>query len=176
VQPFRGANKVEKIVEAETLLRVMGPPFHVLVDNCPTDALAHVLSLDLPALVAALTAKPAPFVGELAFVARIRRSALEEGRDVRVHAISQKDILGVLDQDCILEVQRELKPDGPRWPGFAALVAQSGDNYNDRLPKYGILKNPEPFRCFARAMRDRGATSPELDAILDAIWRTTNQL
>jgi hypothetical protein len=171
VQPFHGTKDSRKIVEAETLMRVLGPPFHVLVDNCPDALISEISGMTKEELDSAIRTRR--FKNEASFLAHIRRGSLEAGRPVEIHGIPYKDILGVLDDGCI---QSELTSRGVQraWPGFDDLVAAHGERYNAQLGRYGIDKKPELFHAIARRMREAGMRAPALDGILDEIWRSVN--
>lgn len=177
VQPLRGAKNVERLLEAETLLRFMGPPFHVLVDNVDVGRLEAVRGMSADELASLLSdkraAREAGYIDELLWLARLRLTALHEMREVGIHAISAKDILGLLDDDCVREVIRERGHRGRTYEGFAALIEEHGDSYSRHLEEYGITKSGTFFADVARLMRSRGLNSPELDGVVDAIWMST---
>jgi hypothetical protein len=159
------------MTEAETLLRVLGPPFHVLVDNMSDDERVSVLALTEPELKH--MAKKAPS-DEARFVAAIRLASLREGRDVLVHAIPTRDILGLLDDEVVAEVAREWVSNCRPYPGFAKVLEEArerDERYDDVLCNlYSVPKQPEFFSEVAIRMRDRGSRSIALEAVLDEIW------
>ena len=50
VQPFYGTGSHRRVLEVETLFRILGPPFHVLVDNVTDEQRALIEHLDEPGL------------------------------------------------------------------------------------------------------------------------------
>jgi energy-coupling factor transporter ATP-binding protein EcfA2 len=171
IQPFHGVRTHRHMTEAETLLRVLGPPFHVLVDNMSDDERVSVLALTEPELKH--MAKKAPS-DEARFVAAIRLASLREGRDVLVHAIPTRDILGLLDDEVVAEVAREWVSNCRPYPGFAKVLEEARERdarYDDVLRDlYSVPKQPEFFSEVAIRMRDRGSRSIALEAVLDEIW------
>jgi len=175
VQPFRGVAAPERLLDAEILFRVLGPPFHLMVDNCDSEVLTRLTEMTAEELGVALDTKSLPST-EARFVARVRRSALFQGRDIRVHAIPERDILGTLDDDCIRAVVASRGATGELWPGWAAVEKTHGPKYNRALDRYGIGKDPSFFTEVAQQMRRHDLTAPHLDAVLDVIWRTLHGL
>lgn len=171
VQPFRGAKKAQRIVEAETLLRVLGPPFHVLLDHVDAETLSDIEGATLEELDRGLEARR--WRDEQDFAATLRRSALHQGRPISLHSIPQRDVLGLLHDDAIRQAVLETGWRGPRYPGFEALVERHGDKYNNELSKYGIRKDAALFRRCAEIMRETGARAPELDLVVDRVWAQT---
>lgn len=173
VQPFRGATKVERIVEAETLLRVLGPPFHVLVDNCDPTFADELQRQDADELDRRLLAKE--ITGdEPRFLARLLVSGRRAGQELRVHSIPQKDILGALDDECIRAVLQRRAPTAEEWPGLAEVVKRHAIHYSSQLKRYGIIKDADLFAQFATEMRVRGLSAPELAQVLNVIHAELN--
>ena len=177
VQPLRGARNLERLLEAEMLLRVLGPPFHVLVDNVSEHRRQLLEQMSLERLVEVLENKTLRqeqgFTGELLWLAKLRRSALEQGRHVHIHTIPSRDILGILDDECVRDTIDARGFNGPTYPGFSEIATRYGESYNRELPQFGISKDPSFFRDVALTMRDRGISATELDGLIDAVWMSS---
>lgn len=86
VLPFKGVGSHRRVLEAETLLRVLGPPFLILVDDLSPDELEELEELE--GLDAdALQARARDKRSEVAFVANVRLAAVWERREVVILAI-----------------------------------------------------------------------------------------
>lgn len=174
VQPFHGTGSHRRVLEVETLFRILGPPFHVLVDNVTEEERAFVGHLDEPGLEQ-LIGKPdrtKKRSDELIFLAHVRLAGLRAGPQLEIHAIPTKDILGALDDAVVRDLARERHPGRPSYPGFEAALAEAeerNEKYVLTLRRFGIEKNAEFFREAARRMNRDGCKSRDLDNVIDRI-------
>jgi putative AbiEii toxin of type IV toxin-antitoxin system/OLD-like protein len=171
VLPFHGVGSHRRILEAETLLRVLGPPFYLLVDNMTHAEQQRIESAHADELKAVVESQDCS--DELRFAARIRLGGLREGRDVIILGISPRDILGTLADEAVRDVLCSLRPNKPTYPGFTAVLdeaAASDTHYDKVLRRYGVEKEVDLFAAFASAVVAGGHATSELDAVLDALW------
>lgn len=169
VLPFRGLKKgaADQLVNS-AVMRVLGPPFYVMVDNCEPALAAKLQGLSVEDLERRLATKEIDG-HESRFLASILVAAGHADRKINVTSIPQKDILGVLDDSCIAAVLRRRDLKCPPWPGFSDLIEHHGDGYGKALTAYGITKDAVIFEEFAVEMRSRGLVARELESVLDRI-------
>jgi hypothetical protein len=177
VLPFRGVKKgaADQLVNSETVMRVLGPPFYVMVDNCEPSLAARLQLMSVEDLESGLVTKQIDGQ-ESRFLASLLIAARHAERENNVTPIPQKDILGVLDDSCIAAVLRRRTPEARPWPGFSELVEDHPGGYAKALPAYGITKDAGLFEEFAGEMRSRGLLATDLEWVLDRIERDVRAL
>lgn len=168
--PFRGVKSgaADQIVNSETVMRVLGPPFFVMVDNCDPALANKLQNLPIASLEQGMATKDIDGQ-EVRFLARLLIAAARADRQIEVVPIPQKDILGALDDACIAAVLRRREGGRPPWPGFEELVEQHGSAYDKALEKYGVSKDAAIFEEFALEMCSRGLVAPDIERVLDCI-------
>ena len=169
MQSFSGASTHRKITEAELLLRVLGPPFHVLVDNVPPARVDELEATGVEGLEGVTVDRACP--DEEKFLAHILLAGRRQSRAVRVHGLSARDILGALDLDVVAELGGA---NGGRqaWPGLAVVMASAeerGQKYNSLLGDFGVSKRPDFMTKCAHEMKRRGIRAPELDDVIHRV-------
>lgn len=169
VQPFHGIKTHRRITEADTLFRVLGPPFHVLVDNVPATRLDE-LKLANDATLDQQARKGVS--DEEKFAAAVLLQARHHTHEVHVHSIECKDILALLDDESVGAVAQEWRPGVAPWPGFDVIIDRAGaskQNYNKLLQKFGVEKDPDFFSAVATLMRDQGRRPKALADVVGAL-------
>ena len=172
VQSFSGASTHRKITEAELLLRVLGPPFHVLVDNVAPGRVEELEAAGVEDLEVVTRDRERP--DEEKFLAHILLAGQRQCRSVRVHGISARDILGALDANVVAELGGT---NGAReaWPGLGVVIAiakERGAKYDSLLGHFGVSKRPDFMGKCAQEMKRRGIRAPELDDVIRRVRRS----
>lgn len=169
VQSFSGASTHRKITEAELLLRVLGPPFHVMVDNVAPERVEQLETASVEELEAVTRDRARP--DEEKFLAHILLAGHRQSRSVRVHGLSARDILGALDAGVVADLGGT---NGAReaWPGLGGVIAiaeERGTKYDALLGHFGVSKRPDFMRRCAQEMKLRDITAPELDDVIHRV-------
>ncbi len=161
VVPIHGVAKWKAVLDSEALWQFTTASVAVMFDRVPAERVAEMSEMTPDELLAISKSRESEEVKTLAL---LLSGIVRQGKAIEPLPNAQPDILSCLDENAVKTVF-------PKYPGHKEAEAAWQRHHNGKRTaflreRYGVGKDPVPFREIAENMLSRGVESVELAEVI----------